>query len=152
MGTLYLGPFHEEIDAYRHEGWAARVFPDGTETGEWGGAHGWTGHVGYRARCECGWAGSTVYSVPEPDPKESAAAEEEWFRDHITPLVEQARRTAWPQWQKTIATRAGVVCRYIEAGRYGDAISLMVALREDLDRRLRTVSELAETGRGGDRP
>lgn len=143
MGTLYLGPLHEEIDTYRHEGWAARVFPDGTETGQYGR----TGHIGYRARCECGWVGSTVYPAPEPDPKESAVAEEEWFRNHISPMVEQARRTAWPQWQQWLSSRASTVRRYMETGRYRDAIKLMAAMREDLDTRLRTAGELAEAGR-----
>lgn len=151
MGTVYFGPYFEDIDTYDHEGYDARVMPDGTDTGSWT-LETADLHIGYRARCDCGWTGATVYPVPNPDPGECEAAMDEWHRDHITPMVEQARRSAWPDWSRRTAERADRVTEYIAAGKYRDAIEVLTAMREDLDVRLRTADQLAEdaTGRGGD--
>ncbi|MGH3680129.1 MAG: hypothetical protein ACRDT2_07740 [Natronosporangium sp.] len=153
MGTTYFGPYYEEIDTYRHEGYAARVMPDGTETSTFGGRYGRSGHVGYRARCGCGWSGSTVYPVPDDDPFECEQADLEWQRDHIDPMVEQARRTVWPSWQRQTAARAATVVEHVAAGRYRAAAEVLTALREDLDARVRTVEDLSDaTGARGGEP
>jgi hypothetical protein len=79
----WVGTLHD------HEGCAYRVMPDGTETDMWCGEYGLTGHVGYRARCECGWAGS-VFPVPDPDPYDSPEAIAQWEREHIEPMYRHA--------------------------------------------------------------
>lgn len=147
MGTIYFGPYHEEIDTYDHEGYTARVMPDGTETSTFGGEYGWTGHVGYRARCDCGWAGATVYPVEEPDPLDSDEADEEWMREHIQPMVDQARRQTWPAWSTRDATRATSAAEHVAAGRYADALNTMQRMRDDLDARMRTVADLHDANR-----
>ncbi|NKQ57133.1 hypothetical protein HFP15_30110 [Amycolatopsis sp. K13G38] len=88
MGTVYCGPFAEQVDAYSHEGYAARILPDGTETGSW--TCETREFTGYRAHCDCGWRGTTTY--PPTDQGEELA-DEEWDRDHLRPLIDaEARR------------------------------------------------------------
>lgn len=145
MGTTYFGPYFEEIDTYAHEGYAARVMPDGTETSTFGGQYGWDGHIGYRARCECGWVGATVYPVPDPDPYDCDEADEEWMREHIQPLVDQARRQTWPAWSRREANRAASAARAIAIGRYADALETMQLMHDDLAARMRTVADLCDT-------
>lgn len=82
MGTVYCGPFADVIGYDRHEGYAARILPDGTETGTW--TYETRVFTGYRAHCACGWCGSTTY--PPTDPGEELA-HEEWDRDHLRPLI-----------------------------------------------------------------
>jgi hypothetical protein len=147
MGTTYFGPYFEEINTYKHEGYAARVMPDGTETSTFGGAHGWTGHTGYRARYDCGWTGTPVYPVPDPDPLECDEADEEWMREHIQPMVYQARRQTWPVWSTRSANRAASAAEAIAAGRYSHALETMQRMRDDLDARMRTAADLCETTR-----
>jgi len=92
MGTVYYGPFAEQIDSYRHEGYAARILPDGTETGSW--THQTREFTGYRAHCDCGWRGTATY--PPTDQGEQLA-DEEWDRDHLRPLIDaEAQRHALP--------------------------------------------------------
>lgn len=83
MGTSYWGPFAEQIDADRHEGYAARILPDGTETGTW--TYETREFTGYRAHCECGWRGTTTYP---PTERGAELADEEWDRDHLRPLID----------------------------------------------------------------
>jgi hypothetical protein len=144
MGTIYFGPYYEEINTYNHEGYAARVMPGGAETSTFGGAHCWPGHIGYRARCACGWAGAMVYPVSDPDPMECDEADEEWMREHIQPMVEQARRETWPNWSRREASHAASAADAIAAGRYADALKTMQLMRDDLDARVRTVADLQE--------
>lgn len=145
MGTTYFGPYHEEINTYDHEGYAARVMPDGTETSTFGGEYGWDGHIGYRARCECGWAGSTVYPVPDPDPWDSDETDQEWMREHIQPMVDQARQQTWPAWSRREAERAASAAEAMAAGRYSDALDTMRRMHDDLAARMRTVADLQES-------
>jgi hypothetical protein len=50
--------------AYDHEGWAASVLTDGTDTGTWS-AEIAPRVVGWRAACACGWRGNQFYPRAE---------------------------------------------------------------------------------------
>lgn len=92
MGTIYCGPFAEQIDSYRHEGYAARILPDGTETGSW--TYETREFTGYRAHCDCGWRGTTTYP---PTERGEELADEEWDHDHLRPLIDtEAQRHTVP--------------------------------------------------------
>jgi hypothetical protein len=82
MGTVYCGPFADQIDAYGHEGYNARILPDGTETGTW--TYETREFTGYRACCDCGWRGTTTYP---PTDRGEELADEEWDHDHLRPLI-----------------------------------------------------------------
>jgi hypothetical protein len=58
--------------AYAHEGYAASVLDDGTDTGAWSAEIGQR-VTGWRAACECGWRGGTFYPRAEW-PSESGMA------------------------------------------------------------------------------
>jgi hypothetical protein len=88
MGTVYCGPYTDQICGYDHEGYAARIRPDGSETGTW--TYETREFRGYRAHCDCGWRGSATY--PPTDRGEEAALEE-WDHDHLRPMITaEARR------------------------------------------------------------
>lgn len=84
MGTLYRGPYAGLIrdGDVLHEGAAARVLPDGSETGLW--THETREFTGYRAHCDCGWRGTTVYP---PTSEGENQADDEWDRAHLQPLI-----------------------------------------------------------------
>lgn len=84
MGWVYGGPYAERIGGYAHEGYAARILPDGIETGSWTSET--SEFTGYRARCECGWRGSYTYP---PTDRGEGLAQEEWDHDHIRPMVRE---------------------------------------------------------------
>ncbi|PKV99597.1 hypothetical protein ATK30_0577 [Amycolatopsis echigonensis] len=86
MGITYCGPYADAL-ADDHEGYAARILPDGTETGTW--THATREFTGYRAHCACGWRGSAAY--PATDEGENLAVET-WGRDHLIPLVNTVAR------------------------------------------------------------
>ena len=88
MGTVYCGPYADAIGYDDHEGYAARILPDGTETGTW--TYETREFRGYRAHCACGWRGTAIH--PATDAGEDAALDD-WDRDHLRPLIqEEARR------------------------------------------------------------
>jgi hypothetical protein len=92
MGISYYGPFAEQIDADRHEGYAARILPDGTETGTW--TYETRAFTGYRAHCDCGWRDTTTYA---PTDQGEDLAYEAWDRNHLRPLIDaEAQRHAVP--------------------------------------------------------
>lgn len=81
MGTVYYGPYAEEIGY--HEGYAARILPTGEETATW--AYETREFVNYVARCDCGWRGTAIY---KPDDNGERLADEEWDHDHLRPLID----------------------------------------------------------------
>ncbi|MEU6643203.1 hypothetical protein ABZ863_11695 [Saccharomonospora sp. NPDC046836] len=92
MGTVYCGPYADKIGYDLHEGYAARILPDGTETGTW--TYETREFVGHRAHCTCGWRGQHRY--PATDHGENLA-HEEWDHDHLRPMVDaEARRHTVP--------------------------------------------------------
>lgn len=92
MGTIYCGPYAEQIDSYSHEGYAARILPDGTETGSW--TYETREFTGYRAHCDCGWRGAATYPPTEHGEE---LANEVWDYDHLRPLIDaEAQRHPVP--------------------------------------------------------
>jgi len=92
MGTIYCGPYADQIGYHRHEGYAARILPDGTETGTW--TYETREFLGYRAHCDCDWQGAETY--PCTDTGEGQALDE-WDRHHLQPLIRaEARNHAAP--------------------------------------------------------
>ncbi|MEU9688117.1 hypothetical protein [Amycolatopsis japonica] len=87
MGIVYCGPYADEIGHDRHEGYAARILPDGTETGTW--SYETRAFTGYRAHCDCGWRGLAVH--PPTDEGEERA-EDEWDDHHIHPMIDTIAR------------------------------------------------------------
>jgi hypothetical protein len=82
MGTVYCGPYADAIGYDDHEGYAARILPDGTETGTW--TYETREFIGYRAHCACGWRGTLTYP---PTERGEGLAYEERDRDHLRPLI-----------------------------------------------------------------
>jgi hypothetical protein len=82
MGTVYCGPYADVIGYSDHEGYAARILPNGTETGTW--THATREFRGYRAHCACGWRAIAVH--PATDTGEQSAMDD-WDQDHLTPLI-----------------------------------------------------------------
>jgi len=92
MGTVYCGPYADAIGYNDHEGYAARILPDGTETGTW--TYATREFRGYRAHCACGWASTLVH--PATDAGEEAALDD-WDHGHLRPLIQdEARRHLVP--------------------------------------------------------
>jgi len=88
MGTVYCGPYADAIGYDDHEGYAARILPDGKETGTW--TYATREFRGYRACCACGWRGTATH--PATDAGEDVALDD-WDHDHLRPLIqEEARR------------------------------------------------------------
>ena len=87
MGTIYCGPHADAIGSDDHEGYAARVRPDGTETGVW--TYETREFHGYRARCACGWHGAALH---EPSDAGERSALDEWDQDHLRRLIDAASR------------------------------------------------------------
>ncbi|PSK93015.1 hypothetical protein CLV30_13142 [Haloactinopolyspora alba] len=87
MGIMYMGIYSDRIGD--HEGYAAQLLPDGTETSMVLDLSEITGH---RAACECGWRGATVHPPTEAGEQQ---ADDEWEARHLEPLVdtEAARHT-----------------------------------------------------------
>jgi hypothetical protein len=83
MGTIYFGPYADAISAYDHEGYAARIRPDRTETATWSCET--REFIGYRAHCDCGWRGLATY--PPTDDGEQLALEE-WDEHHLQPMID----------------------------------------------------------------
>lgn len=86
MGTIYHGVYAEQVGYDAHEGYVARILPDGTETATW--TYETRAMTGFRALCECGWRSATVHPATTADDDEAErAAAEDWDRDHLRPLV-----------------------------------------------------------------
>ena len=54
MGAIYCGPYADTIGYDDHEGYAARILPDGTHTATV--THQTRHFLAYQACCACGWA------------------------------------------------------------------------------------------------
>ncbi|MQA11731.1 MAG: hypothetical protein GEU98_24915 [Pseudonocardiaceae bacterium] len=92
MGITYCGVYADAINTDDHEGYAARILPDGTETGTW--TYATREFIGYRAHCDCGWRGQHHYPATEQGEQ---LADDEWDHHHLRPLLEtEARRHTVP--------------------------------------------------------
>ena len=139
MGILYLGPYADDVnDPVTHEGYAARLMPDGTLTSTWG-----TGHTGLVARCEYGWRGQTIHPPGALDSPECQAAERDFETQHLDPLVDAAQRRSWPDWATRTTARVAFVLDRVTAGHPAIALRSLESLRDDLDRRIRVATDLA---------
>ena len=144
MGILYLGPYADDVnDPVTHEGYAARLMPDGTLTATWGGQYGRTGHTSLVASCECGWRGDVSYPPGDIDGPECQAAERDFETQHLNPLIEAAQRRSWPDWAERTTARVTFVVDRITAGHPDMALRSLETLRDDLDRRIRVAADLA---------
>lgn len=142
VGIIYCGPYADLIDG-EHEGYAARVMPDGTLSGSWGGGVPDDAHVGFRVACDCGWTGTTLHPPGDYDSAGYRAAEAEWDREHLRPLIAQAA-ASWRPWADSVAGQAAAAAADVTAGRLTDAAWLLGRLAEDLVARRRIVDQLAE--------
>jgi len=82
VGIVYCGPFTDAINEgtrYGHEGYGVQVLHDGTETRSWVREF-----REYRAGCDCGWRGRTVYPPTEAG---ETAAQDEWDTEHLQVLI-----------------------------------------------------------------
>ena len=137
MGIVYCGPYAEQIGD-GHEGYAARVLPDGTLTATW--TRETREFTGYVAACECGWQ-DTVRHPPTDAGEEAADAD--WSREHLAALIGRAAR-GWGEWAERVAARARVVAEHAAAGRYAAAVTALRRLADDVELWARTARELAE--------
>jgi hypothetical protein len=148
VGIVYCGPYAELIEAdnrgtYPHEGYAARVMPDGTLSGSWGGDIPDDAHIGFRAACACGWTGETLHPPGDYESDGYQAAEAEWDREHLQPLI-AAAAGSWRPWADAVARQAAAVAGQVMAGRLADVVALLDRLADDLTTRQRIVGRLAE--------
>jgi hypothetical protein len=138
MGIVYHGPYANLVDSYRHEGYAARKLPSGKLTGSW--THATREFVGYVAKCECDWTGSTVH--PPTDQGEQDA-KDEWDREHLQALIRKARNT-WRPWAEQTACAVQEVADLIRQGRHHQAADALTRLITELETRRRIAAELAD--------
>jgi hypothetical protein len=134
---VYCGPYAEQV-GYEHEGYAARVLPDGVLTGTWTAAT--SDFLGYVAACGCGWTGGTQYPPTDGGEDEARA---EWDRDHLRSLIERAKR-GWPTWADRVAARAREVAGHVAAGRFSDAVLVLDRLTKDVESWSRIARGLAD--------
>lgn len=144
MGIIYWGPYADAINAGDHEGYAARLMPDGTLSGSWGGEYGWDNHIGLVAACDCGWRGPTVFPADDMDSPAYNAATDEWDREHLQPMIERARATYWPAWAKRTASYANEAAAHIAAGRHADAVAALGWLIAEAQAAQRVADEIAQ--------
>ncbi|SDH16671.1 hypothetical protein SAMN05216553_11719 [Lentzea fradiae] len=126
MGIVYCGPYADLIDSYDHEGYADRKLPGGK--------------VGYVARCSCGWTGSTLFE-PSEDGREAAG--DEWDREHLQPLISEAKR-AWHRWADRTGGALQNVANLVRDRQFGHASRVLGRLITELETRQRVVEGLAD--------
>lgn len=82
MGITYHGPYADEVGYDEHEGYGARIRPDGSETATW--TYETRETAGYRAACTCGWRGMVQHP---PTDAGDELAKDEWDGDHLQPML-----------------------------------------------------------------
>lgn len=140
MGIVYDGPYADQV-GYEHEGYAARVMPDGTLSGSWGGGVPDDAHIGFRAACGCGWVGETLHPGGDYDGPGGEAALDEWDREHLQPLIDKAAGD-WAPWAERVGRLASAVAEHVKAGRLDRAAQAMQDLAGDVRKRERMISTL----------
>jgi hypothetical protein len=151
VGITYCGPYADIIEEnnrgpYPHEGYATRVMPDGTLSGSWGGDVPDDAHIGFRAACACGWAGTTLHPPGDHDSPGYQAAEDEWRHEHLQKLIDEAAG-GWIPWAERIGRVAGAVATDVQAGRLDGAVEMLRTLADEVATRQHVVDQLAEQGR-----
>jgi len=137
MGTVYCGPYAGQVG--HHEGYAARVLPDGELTGTWSAeTAAFLAHV---AACDCGWYGPTRHAPTEAGEDEALA---QWRREHLEPLIAAAAQRGWPAWADRVAARARTAAEHIAEGHPASAVEVIDRLEEDVRAWARIAGELAD--------
>jgi hypothetical protein len=143
MGRVYCGPYAEQV-GYEHEGYAARVLPNGQLTASWSAeTDTFVAHV---AACACGWTGGDRH--PATDAGEDAAVEA-WERDHLQPLVAAAAREGWRIWGSRAGNAVAEVAAYVAAGRLELAVPVMKRLVAEVMTWARVLDEHVEEAARG---
>jgi len=134
MGVVYCGPYAGQVGS--HEGYAARVLPDGELTATWTTQTAvFTAHV---AACACGWHGQGRHA-PTEDGEDAAIVQ--W---HLEPLIATAARDGWPAWAERVAGLAIAVASHISVGQLDLAIEVMERLDADVQAWAWIARELAD--------
>jgi hypothetical protein len=142
MGITYHGPYADLIGSDDHEGYAARKLPGGKLTAT--STHQTREFVGYVAECACYWTGTRVHP---PTEEGREAAEDEWDREHLQPLIDEAKRS-WDRWADRAGGALKDVANMVRDRQFSHALRALARLIKDLETRQRVVEELAE-GRDG---
>lgn len=138
MGRVYCGPYAAQL-GYDHEGYAARVLPDGTLTASWTAETAdFLGHV---AACTCGWTGERRH--PADDVGDDHATDE-WEHLHLAPLIAQVAGAGWQAWADRTAARSAEVAAHVAAGRLAVAVDVMAHFRADVRMWADTLDGLVE--------
>jgi hypothetical protein len=139
MGVIYCGPYAEQVGS--HEGYGARVLPDGSLTGIW--TYETREFLGWVAACDCGWHGETRYPPTDAGEAEAIA---EWSGVHLQPLIVTAQ-LSWPAWAERVAARARAAAEHIAAGRAETAALVIDRLDKEIQAWARIARELANEHR-----
>ena len=137
MGRVYCGPYAGEVGC-EHEGYAARVLPNGELTAIWRAET--DEFIAFVAACACEWTGGERYAPTEAG---EDAALEFWDREHLQPLIRTAAREGWRRWGGRAASAASEVAAYVGADRYDLAVPVMRRLLEDVQTWARILEEIA---------
>ena len=133
MDIVYCGPFADAINEgtrYGHEGYAVQVLHDGTESRCWT-----TEFREYRAGCDCGWRGATIYPPTEAGEN---AAQDEWNANGNCMLVVGATYPAELKQVREIVsdmtllipgigTQGGEIEQVVKAGLNADDAGLIIS-------------------------
>ena len=142
MGLIYDGPYAEDVNRHgMHEGYVARLLPDGTATSSWD-LNDWTDHSGLVGACSCGWQSTRVRPPGEDDGPEYEAALRDFELEHLDPLIDQARKASWPRWVAAVTAYANRIADLIRQGRYDEASSQLQALTTEVTRRDGVIAQL----------
>ena len=143
MGIVCDGAYADDVhhDAF-HEGYAGRLWPDGTLGATWGSEYGWTGHSGLVGACDCGWRSDRIHPPGDYDGPEHEAAERDFETQHLQPLIEEARQRSWPQWSRRVAALADQIADLAHRGRLDNARDILDSLGETVLRRGAVLAEL----------
>jgi hypothetical protein len=129
MGIIYTGPYAGYLHppGVKHEGYAARLMPDGTLT-TWRGE---TGHIGLVGACCCGRHSDTVRPGADHGHGSPAyrQAEDDFEAQHLNPLIERAAVEFWPTWSHGMQRQLDLFKEFIVNGQARGAIDTLVEIQ-----------------------
>src|SRR2546430_1036524 len=87
VGTVYSGPYADEIGYDKHEGYAVALDAAGADAGPetWLAYEDEADHLA--AACACGWRETGRHAVTEAGEDQAMA---EWDTAHLQPLIQEA--------------------------------------------------------------
>ena len=140
MGIVYTRAYADEVNhPVAHEGYVARLLPDGRLSSTWNDEEV---HIGLVGACSCGWRAARVRPPGEDDGPEYEWALGDFHSQHLEPLIAQTAATSWPTWTRRITGQANRITALIAAGRLEEAHHLLDTLREETTQRMSLVAEL----------